>query len=699
MVTLRQLRKRKIVQWAAAYAATAWVLLQVLALIGQQFDWSPELLRLITVTLGIGFVVTVVIAYFHGERGEQKVTGSEVAILLVTLSLGGGLLWRTAHAPHASLSSQSNPATSAAPVAVRSIAVLPFVNMSGDPKNDYFSDGLAETTLDMLAQVPDLKVIARTSSFAFKGKAQDMRMIGAALGAAHLLEGSVQEAGNTLRITVQLIRASDGSHLWSHHYDRPMVDVFKIQDEIAREVVQEMAIVLPSSAQQHLTQKRTANVAAYEEYMKGLALMAGRKVADMREAAKHFEQALALDPNYARAYAAAGDAYSLLDAYATITDAERARMAAYVARAVEIAPDLGEAHISLADWMNATGDGAGAEREFQIGMKLAPSYATGFHWYGEMLLNRFGRAEDSLASLKRAAALDPLSAIVQGSLIESLTGAGHFADAEAQLAKLKTAHPDFATAYDFERQLAVMEGDLVRALRAMKRQAEIDPEAVGVASNRCFAMMRFGALDDARRCLDALAAKAGDNDVVKFYREGLKEWTGDFAGAETIFKTMAEPDTGVKATVWSALGRYPEVLALYRHTNPELFADPVGKLWPGQAEDAATVGIALMHTGATEQGRRLLQAALRIQAARPRIMDYSEWDTVEFHVALDERDEAFAELKHGVADGFFIDLPQLDSDPQLAEFRKDPRYQQILAPARAKAAAQVAAARVAGLLL
>jgi len=693
MVTLRQLRKRKIVQWAAAYAATAWVLLQVLALVGQQFDWSADLLRLITVTFAIGFVVTLVIAWFHGEKGHQQVTGSEVAILIVTLALGGGLLWRTAH--HVS---QAASAASSLPVAARSIAVLPFVNMSGDPKNDYFSDGLAETTLDMLAQVPDLKVIARTSSFAFKGKAQDMREIGAALGAAHLLEGSVQEAGNELRITVQLIRASDGSHLWSHHYDRPMVDVFKIQDEIAREVVQEMAIVLPVGAQQHLTQKRTENVAAYEEYLKGIALMPGRKVADMRAAAAHFENAIRLDEKFARAYAAAGDAYSLLDAYATITDAERQRMAGYVAKAVEIAPDLGEAHISLADWMNATGDGSGAEREFRIGMKLAPSYATGFHWYGELLLNRFGRAEDSLASLRRAAALDPLSPIVQGSLIESLTGAGHFAEAEAQLAKLKAAHPDFAAAYDFERQLAVMKGDLVRALLAMKKQAELDPDAVGAASNRCFALMRFSALDDARRCLDALAAKAGDNDIVKFYREGLAEWTGDWNGAEAIIKTMAEPDTGVKATVWSALGRHPDVVALYRHADPELFADPVGKLWPGQAEDAAQVGVALLHTGASEQGRRLLHAALQVQGARPRIMDYSEWDAVEFHVALGERDEAFAELKRGVADGFFIDLPQMDSDPELAEFRKDPRYEQILEPARAKAAAQVAAARAAGLL-
>jgi len=693
MVTLRQLRKRKIVQWAAAYAATAWVLLQVLSLVGQQFDWSADLLRLVTVTLAIGFAITIVIAWYHGEKGHQQVTGSEVAILIVTLALGGGLLWRTAHRP-----SQATSAASTVPIVARSIAVLPFVNMSGDPKNDYFSDGLAETTLDMLAQVPDLKVIARTSSFAFKGKAQDLREVGAALGAAHVLEGSVQEAGNTLRITVQLIRASDGSHLWSHHYDRPMVDVFKIQDEIAREVVQEMAIVLPSGAQQHLTQKRTVNVAAYEEYMKGLALMPRRKVADMREAVGHFEKAIALDPDYARAYAAAGDAYSLLDAYATITDVERQRMAADVAKAVELAPDLGEAHISLADWMNATGDGNGAEREFQIGMKLAPSYATGFHWYGEFLLNRYGRAEDSLASLRRAAALDPLSPIVQGSLIESLTGAGHFNEAEVLLAKLKAAHPEFAPAYDFERNLAVTRGDLVRALRAMKKQAELDPDAVGTASSRCFTLMRFGALDDARRCLDAMAVKAGDNDVVKYYREGLAEWTGDFVGADAVLKSMAEPDTGLKASVWTALGRYPEVLALYRHTNPELFDDPVGKLAFGEAEDAAQVGNALIHTGSPDQGRRLLRAAIQTQSARPRIMDYSEWDTVGFHVALGEHEEAFAELKRDVADGFFIDLPQLDSNPELAEFRKDPRYELILAPARAKVAAQVAAARAEGLL-
>ncbi|HEY2345668.1 MAG TPA: hypothetical protein VGH80_07280 [Xanthomonadaceae bacterium] len=696
MLTLKQLRKRKIVQWAAAYAATAWVLLQVLSLVGQQFDWSADLLRLITVALGVGFFVTLVVAWYHGEKGHQQVTGSEVAILLVTLSLGGGLLWRTAHMPHGA--NANPPPVAGAPVAARSIAVLPFVNMSGDPRNDYFSDGLAETTLDMLAQVPDLKVIARTSSFAFKGKAQDMRQIGAALGAAYLLEGSVQQADNTLRITTQLIRASDGSHLWSHHYDRPMNDVFKVQDEIAGEVVKELAIALPPGAQQHLVQKRTGNVAAYEEYMKGSALMPGRKVADMREAAAHFEKAIALDPGYARAYAAAGDAYSLLEVYASITDTERARMADYVSRAVQLAPDLGEAHVSLADWMNATGDASGAAREFKLGIGLAPSYATGFQWYGEFLYNRYGLAEESLAALRRAAALDPLSPIVQASLAGSLINAGHFDEAGSVLARLEAAHPDLSSAWDYESQLATMRGDLPRALRALKKQAALDPDAVGVTSSGCFALMRFGALDDSRRCLDAMAATAGENDIVKFYREGLYEWTGEWKAAEAEFQKMAQADTGVKASVWSGLGRYDDVVALYRRVSPQLFAEPLATILPGQDQDAGMLGYALMRTGRADQGRRLLQAALKSRSGRPRIMDYSQWDEVEFLVALGERDEAFATLQRDVDTGYFLDIPELDVNPALADFREDPRYAQILAPARAKAAAQVAAARAAGLL-
>src|SRR5262249_51902403 len=166
-----------------------------------------------------------------------------------------------------------------------------------------------------LAEVPNLKVVARTSSFAFKGKADDVRKIGGALGAATLLEGSVQRAGDAVRITAQLVKATDGTHLWSKHFDRQLADVFKIQDEVATEVVQALQVSLPAADQQRLTQKRTENVEAWQEYLKGISLLPNRRVADMRAALRHFERAIELDAGFAHAYVAAADTYGLLAEY------------------------------------------------------------------------------------------------------------------------------------------------------------------------------------------------------------------------------------------------------------------------------------------------------------------------------------------------------------------------------------------------
>ena len=697
-----ELKQRKVFRVAVAYLVVAWVAIQAASIALPTFDAPMWVLRVVILLFALGFPLALLLTwavdltpegvrFSPGGAGSRRMLAVAGALLLLAIA------WFYFGQPALRRADIAGPVTPA--VTARSIAVLPFVNMSGDPKNEYFSDGLAETTLDMLAQVPDLRVVARTSSFAFKGKPQDMRQIGAALGAAHLLEGSVQQAGDTLRITVQLIRAADGMHLWSRHYDRPMVDVFKIQDEIASQVVQEMAIALPAKEQQRLTQKRTENVAAYQEYLKGNALMPGRKVAAMREAAQHFERAIALDPTYARAYAAASDAYNLLDQYGTITTAERERMAPYVDRALALAPDLGEAHISRATWLeNSQHDLPGAEREYRRGVELAPSYATGYQWYGE-LLSRYGRVEESLAMLQRAAKFDPLSPIVQAVLFRSMAASGRYQAADTLMAKLHADHPDFAGSYGAEADWSAMRGDLVRALRAEREQVARDPGAVSQDS-RCVFLLRFGALSEARRCLDSLASRAPDSPGIQGNQVRLSAWSDDWAGAQTQLEQMEGPDPRLKATVLQGNGRYADVLTIYRRIAPERFAEPMGALSPGQAADATQIGIALLHTGTQAQGRTLLRQARAGMTDHPRMTDLSmdEWNNVPIHVALGEHEQAIAALKQGVADGHFLDLAGLDSDPLLAGFRRDPRYQQILAPARAKAAAQVAAARAVGLL-
>ena len=231
-----RLRQRKIVQWALAYLAGAFALLQAVDLIGQRFGMSDTIVRVLIVVLAVGFFAALVLAWYHGDRGEQRVGGIEISLLALLLAIGGGFLWRVAVSGRAGGEQASIGA--AASLGAASTAVLPFVNMSADKANEYFSDGMTETLLNRLAQVPELKVAARTSSFSFKGTNTDMRKIGAALGVASLVEGSVQQSGDTLRITAQLIRAVDGTHLWSRNYDRKAADLFAIQDEIAAAVTE-----------------------------------------------------------------------------------------------------------------------------------------------------------------------------------------------------------------------------------------------------------------------------------------------------------------------------------------------------------------------------------------------------------------------------------------------------------------------------
>ena len=212
--TWARLRRRKVVQWGIAYAAAAWVLLQVLEYFSATFDWPRQIQQLTTVALLIGLPVALILAWYHGDRAQQRITTPELGMLTLVLLLGGGVLWYFQRA------SETSTATSPAPTAETlptdaSIAVLPFVNMSPDKDQEYFADGISEELLNLLAQVPELRVIARTSSFSFKSKDVDIAEIARRLNVANVLEGSVRKSGDKLRITAQLVRASDSSHLWS----------------------------------------------------------------------------------------------------------------------------------------------------------------------------------------------------------------------------------------------------------------------------------------------------------------------------------------------------------------------------------------------------------------------------------------------------------------------------------------------------
>jgi TolB-like protein len=324
-----RLRRRKVVQWGAAYTAGAWALLQGLAYLGDTFHWAGRFQQIATLAVIVGLPIALVLAWYHGDRGHQRVTRAEVAIIAVLLAIGGGLLWQVAPAPEPSASGAmiaTAPGATPHPQTEdeRTIAVLPFVPLSDGADDAYFADGLTEELLNVLAQLPGLRVTARTSAFHFKGTSEPIQEVARQLGVAHVLEGSVRRAGNRVRVTAQLIRARDGFQLWSANYDREVTDTIAIQDDIAGRVAEALDVLLDARQREAMHRAASSDVTAFVAYQKGRELYETaharrddpeRFFATLRESNERFDEALALEPDLFAARLFSTDIYThqLLD--------------------------------------------------------------------------------------------------------------------------------------------------------------------------------------------------------------------------------------------------------------------------------------------------------------------------------------------------------------------------------------------------
>jgi TolB-like protein/tetratricopeptide (TPR) repeat protein len=708
MAFIDELKQRKVVRVGLAYLVAAWLGIQVASIALPAFGAPGWVLRVLILVLALGFPLALVLAWAIDltPEGPRFVPGGTGWKRLLAFSAALGLLavgWYVLGQPAwraGDLAGEGAAPAAATPAPARSIAVLPFVNMSGDPANEYFSDGLAETTLDMLAQVHDLKVIARTSSFAFKGKAIDVREIGRKLDAAHLLEGSVQQSGKTVRITAQLVRTSDGAHVWSQRYDRQLTDVFAIQDEIATEVVRALQLALPAAEAARVTGKRTGDVGAYQEYLRGVALMPGRRVPDMRRALAYFQHAIALDPKYAKAYAAASMTLMLLDNYAgKLTPAEQALQTSYTETALKLAPGLGEAYAARGAVRENHGDFSGAVEDYKRAIELSPSFATAWQWYGELAATELGDPVLSRRLLARAVELDPLSPVVRGEFAISLAEGGDTDRALAELDRVLQEHPETAVTHLTRARIFEARGDLVAALREYRSFEAADPDARSRRGERCETLLRFGALPEAEACVERARGPHGE-DLAEGARVRLKADSGEYAEALALNAKRRRPDRWLQAQLLLTLGRAPEALALLQKLEPGMFMQPAPQLTSGYAGDAINGGMALIDSGAQAQGRDLLQRALKANADKPiTVMNFGRgWSDVYIWALLGDNARACAAAREAVAAGLYTDMNQFRVHPRLAELRKQPCFEAAIAPARAKAAAQIAAARAAGLL-
>ena len=347
-----ELRRRRVVQWALAYAAGAWVLLQVLGFVSDSFAWPATVKQIATILLAIGLPIVVVLGWYHGDRGQQRVTGPELAVLTLLLLVGGGLLWlyaqRTVPTTTAGTAVKSPP-TSAATDARPSIAVLPFENRSEESKDAFFVDGIHDDILTQLSKVSALKVISRTSVERFRTTDLSVQQVAEQLGVTKILEGGVQRAGDRVRINVQLIDAATDAHLWAETYDRELTaaNIFAIQSEVAAAITDALKTTLTPSEQARANAVPTQNLEAWEAYQLGRQRLAKRTSADLADAEQFFREAIDLDPQFALAYVGLADTLSLQLLYSgaprepALGSAEKA-----VAEALRLDPNLAEAWTS-----------------------------------------------------------------------------------------------------------------------------------------------------------------------------------------------------------------------------------------------------------------------------------------------------------------------------------------------------------------
>jgi TolB-like protein/tetratricopeptide (TPR) repeat protein len=506
-----ELKRRNVYKVAVAYAVVGWLLIQVATQVFPFLEIPNWTIRLVILLTALGFPVALIIAWAF-ELTPEGIKRTEAADAARQRSRGGAWIYIAIIGAAVSLAlffvgRYTAPPRSEARFNLpeKSIAVLPFDNLSPDPDNAYFTEGVQEEILTRLAKIADLKVISRTSTQRFKSSPDNLPQIAKQLGVTNILQGSVQKAADRVRVTVQLINATTDAHLWAESYDRKLVDIFAVESDIARTIADTLKAKLTGAEKQAIAQRPTEVPEAHELYLKGRFFWNKRTGPNLRKAIHYFEQAIDKDPKYALAYAGLADSYVLFSAYSAGSPQESLPPAKAAAeKALELDDTLAEAHTSLGQILLFYDlDFAGSTREFERAIALNPNYATAHHWYGfgpPLALGEFDRA---IAELNRAQKLDPLSLIINADLGVVLIAAGRYDEGTAQLRKVIEMDPRFYYAHLKLGEALELKGQLREALAEYQKAAELDddPAVLGLIAH---AYAKLGERDQAVRLLAQL---------------------------------------------------------------------------------------------------------------------------------------------------------------------------------------------------
>jgi len=547
-----ELKRRQMFRVAAAYAVVAWLLLQVVNNVAPVLDLPPWVARAFLLALVIGFPIALLFVWMR-DLAPADGSAPKHATTKLDYVLAGGLILVIALLSYQQLATTNDAVRTEASVAAAgasptgvSIAVLPFANVSGDASRDFFSDGMTDEISGALAKVADLRVIARSSAFQFKGQNQDVRAVGQALGATHLIDGSVRQAGNRVRITAQLVRAGDGVQLWSENYDRELTDIFAIQEEIARAIAGALRVPLGLAQGETLVRNRTVNLDSYQQYLRARAF---RRETRMPEAIALLEPVTMRDPGFAPAWSLLANVYRLTPGYIAGSDDEFFRItpsyndkAEKAAReAIRLDSREALAYAVLAQIEAAARNWTGADDLYRQALEFDTNEPDVLHSYS-LRLAAAGRIKEALGLREKLRTLEPIEPLYNIWTASYLQVAGQN---RAAISLLESIPPNFAISFNRNVTLA-------RAYAAEGRFSDAADTLLSITGNRVSRTM----IESAARMLRGAPARASAEDISLTLENGLS-FVFTYVGAQDRVlddeeKFLAAGNAFIDHVLWSA---------------------------------------------------------------------------------------------------------------------------------------------------
>ncbi|WOJ92208.1 FlgO family outer membrane protein [Congregibacter variabilis] len=710
MRLIAELRQRRVFRGAGYYLLAAWGVLQVGDVIAEPAGLPPWSMTALLYILVLGFPIAMVLSWRY-DIGEHGIVRTQLdsdddsppsplkvvdyVLMLVLLGVGGTALYQLLPvAQQAEGSRSASQKTAMQDLPANSIAVLPFADISQSQDQGFLGDGISDTVMHVLSQIADLKVTARTSSFAFRNQNISVAEIAAALSVAHVLEGSVQKAGDQVRIIARLIDARVGSEIWSGYYDRTLESIFAIQDEIAREVSTALTTeVLKTGESPLIDDQYRPDFDAYEKFILGKQQLALRTTAGAQKAKELFQEATELDPDYALAYVYLAQAYVTAsgreDRAATLES-----VSVVIAKALDLDPQLAEAHGAQAQWLLSMKRFPEAEASLKRALELRPSYADAYATYSTMYAMQ-GMTDESLAQMRKAIELDPQENRYKTGLAHALWSVSRSEEAIATVKEAIQRNPEVPGNYGILGRWYMQLGDIGKGTYWQDQAAKLNGMSESSNWGRCQNLVQFWAMERALVCTrDFLRQHPDDTEATQYL--AMLEQDRDLAIRNLRDAVEENPNFWYRrfqlADWLNAAGDYEQVLEILKPVAPQLFTEEPRvtdmTIWA-----AVNVGRAYAGMGEADKATVILEAGLSYIERRRKLQGsgyVAGIEDAQFLLLLGRRDEALERLEQTVAAGWRFFSFGLTHDSLYDSLRNDPRFESVIAALKSDLQSQLA---------